>query len=212
MFEENPLSLTPVNFFALECDCHSLPKKGTYPSFATHTIPSTSRLCHEHSFAKVAMGWNEAGLFFQIYVGQPPVRSSSSDIHKGDSIELMIDTRDVKTAGFNTRFCHHFFFLPKAVEGQQAGEMTHFRTEDRHPLCDSNLLVCQTQAHAKDYTMKIFIPSQCLYGYDPKQFDRLGFTYRINRANGKPQHFSVVSQDYQIEQQPSLWASIRLVT
>lgn len=59
--------------------------------------------------------------------------------------------------------------------------------------------------------MKIFIPSQCLYGYDPKQFDRLGFTYRINRAGGQPQHFSVISQEYQIDQQPSLWGSIKLV-
>jgi hypothetical protein len=58
--------------------------------------------------------------------------------------------------------------------------------------------------------MKIFIPSQALYGYDVKQFDRLGFTYRINRTGGKPQHFSVNSQDYQIEQQPSLWSSISL--
>jgi hypothetical protein len=50
-----------------------------------------------------------------------------------------------------------------------------------------------------------------LYGYDPKQFDRVGFTYRINRHGGNPQHFAVVSKDYQIDQQPSLWGSIKLI-
>ena len=123
----------------------------------------------------------------------------------------MIDTRDLKSAGFNTRFCHHFYFLAQAVEGQQAGEITHFRTEDRHPLCDSQALECQIKSSSKDYILQIFIPSQCLYGYDPKQFDRLGFTYRINRVGGHPQHFTVVSEEYQIDQQPSLWGSLRLV-
>lgn len=211
MFEEEPFALTPVNFFAIACDCHHLTKKDLIPPFSTHSLPSTSSLCHEYSFAEVAMGWHEEGLGFQINVDQAYTRSNFPDVERGDSIELMIDTRDLKSAGFNTRFCHHFYFLPKPVEENQYGEITRFRTEDSHPLCDSQLLRCEIRIGKDDYKMKIFIPSQCLYGYDPKQFDRLGFTYRINRASGKPQHFSVVSQEYQIDQQPSLWASIKLV-
>jgi hypothetical protein len=100
--------------------------------------------------------------------------------------------------------------LPQAVEGTIKGEKTHFRTEDSHPLCDPQALYCQAQLRKNDYQMKIFIPSQCLYGYDPRQFNRLGFTYRINRHEGKSQHFSVISPDYQIDQQPSLWGSLIL--
>lgn len=211
MFEEKPLSLTPINFFALSSDCHYLPDIKMAPAFSTHLLPNTSHLCHEYAFAKVAMGWNEAGLAFQIQVDQPLVKANFPDLQRGDSVELFIDTRDLKSAGFNTRFCHHFYFLPEPVGEQLCGEITHFRTEDCHPLCDPHLLQCETYSGKKDYKLKIFIPAQCLYGYDSKQFDRVGFTYRINRMGGKPQHFSVVSQDYQIEQQPSLWSSIRLV-
>jgi hypothetical protein len=210
MFNQTP-SLNPVNFFALACDCRYLAKKEKTPSFSQDTLPSTHRLTQEHSFSKVAMGWHEEGLGFQVQVDQPFTRAVYPDFKRADSIELFIDTRDLKSAGFNTRFCHHFFFLPQPVEGVSCGEITHFRTEDSHSLCDPQLLVSQTNATKNDYKIKIFIPSQCLHGYDPKQFDRLGFTYRINRVGGKPQHFSVVSQDYPIDQQPSLWASLKLV-
>lgn len=211
MFEDQSFALTPSNFFAISCDCHYLSKKDLVPAFSTQSLPTTSHLCHEQAFAKVAMGWHETGLGFYIQVDQPCIRTSFPTIEKGDSIELLIDTRDLKSAGFNTRFCHHFYFLPQAVEGHQYGEITRFRTEDSHPLCDAQLLQCEVKDGLDSYKLKIFIPSQCLYGYDPKQFDRLGFTYRINRASGKPQHFSVVSQEYQIDQQPSLWGSIRLI-
>jgi hypothetical protein len=212
MFEEKPFSFTPVNFFALSWDCPFLAKKELFPSFLTHLLPSTGSLCHEYTFAKVAMGWKEKGIGFQIQIDQPFTRSTFPDLQKGDSVELMIDTRDVKSSGFNTRFCHHFYFLPESIEGQSCGEITHFRTEeDHHPLCDPQLLQCQVQLELNCYKMKIFIPMECLYGYDPKQFDRLGFTYRINRIGGGAQHFSAVSQDYQLDQQPSLWSSIRLI-
>lgn len=211
MFESTLISLNPVQFFALSCDCSYLSRKEQFLSFASHILPSTQCLTGEEHFAKVALGWNEEGIAIQIQVNQPVGDSFYPEIEKGDSVEVFIDTRDLKSAGFNTRFCHHFFFLPQPVEGVAKGEKTHFRTEDQHPLCNPQTLDCQTQLKRNGYVMKIFIPTQCLYGYDPKQFDRLGFTYRINRHKGNPQHFAVVSQDYQIEQQPSLWGSIKLV-
>jgi hypothetical protein len=210
MFENEAFSLNPVHFFALSCDCRYLPRKEQFPSLTKYALPSTDRLTREEIFAKVAMGWNEEGVALHIRVNQPALRSCYPDLEQGDSIELFFDTRDLKSTGFNTRFCHHFFFLPQAVDGVSKGEKTHFRTEDSHPLCDSQLLQTQVQLRKEGYDLKIFIPALCLNGYDPKQFDRLGFTYRINRTAGDPQHFSVVSQDYQIDQQPSLWGSVRL--
>lgn len=210
MFENEFFSLNPVNFFAISCDCHYLSKKDQISS-SKYDLPSTHQLTNEESFAKVTMGWNEEGISFYVQVNQMANRSSYPNIGQGDSVELFLDTRDLKSAGFNTRFCHHFFFLPQAVEEVSKGEITHFRTEDSHPLCDSQELDCLVQLKKREYSIKIFIPSLCLFGYEPKQFDRLGFTYRINRYGGYPQHFSVVSQDYQIDQQPSLWGSLKLI-
>lgn len=133
----------------------------------------------------------------------------------GDSVELFFDTRDVKTSGFNTKFCHHFYFLPEAIENEgeaiQAGEATRFRTEDVHELCSPQLLEVKTTKGGKEVKMDIFIPKECLHGYDPSLFERLGFTYRINRASGSHQFFTANGEDFTIEQQPSLWASIKLI-
>lgn len=211
MFENEFFSVNPVQFFAISCDCHYLSKKDQIPSLTKDLLPSTHRLTQEENFAKVAMGWHEEGVAFHLQVQQAANQSFYPNIEQGDSFEVFLDTRDLKSAGFNTRFCHHFFFLPQDVDGITKGEKTHFRTEDSHPLCDSQALYCQTQLKKNEYTMKIFIPTQCLYGYDPKQFDRLGFTFRINRPHEESQHFSVVSKDYQIDQQPSLWSSIKLM-
>ena len=210
MSEDHSFALNPVQFFALSCDCFYLAKQERVPSWTTYSIPSTHSLTREETFAKLAIGWNEEGIGVQVQVNQPASESCYPQVEKGDSIELFFDTRNLKSAGFNTRFCHHFFFLPQAVEGVIKGEKTHFRTEDNHPLCDPQALDCQTQLRRNQYQMKIFIPTQCLYGYDPKQFNCLGFTYRINRHEGEPQHFSVISQEYQIDQQPSLWGSLSL--
>ena len=216
--EEEFVSITPVNFFQLNIDCAYLHEfaKSKFPSIdgknSRHfLLPDMTSLCSEFSFAQVAMGWHEEGIELYVKVDKPFQRASYPDVEKGDSFEVFIDTRDVKTSGFNTRFCHHFFFLPESIEENIAGEITRFRTEDAHTLCNPNDLKVKSVLKAGNYALNIFIPSQCLHGYDTEQFDRLGFTYRVNRSDGFAQHFSVTSDDYQIEQQPSLWSSLRLV-
>lgn len=217
-FADDFAPITPVNFFQISTDCNYLEglQSATFPllnarNYRKYLLPDTSALCSEASFAQIAMGWNEEGLEFYAAINKPFQRAQYPEVERGDSVEIFIDTRDVKTSGFNTRFCHHFFFLAEAFEGHQAGEITHFRTEDTHPLCDSNDLRVKSQCKATSYTLNIFIPNQCLYGYDPGQFGRIGFTYRVNQFQGFSQHFSVVTDDYQIDQQPSLWGTIRLI-
>ncbi len=208
--------ITPVNFFQLAVKCRKLEGKGQFPALTpkiakSYLLPSTSALCNEENFADVSMGWDEEGLEFLVQVSKEFEEARLPDVSIGDSIEFFIDTRDVKTSGYNTRFCHHFFFLPEAVDGRQAGEITHFRTEDQHPLCDPSELRVKSVFKNGAYHVHCRIPKICLVGYDPKQFDRIGFSYRINRPYWESQHFSVVTADYQLEQQPSLWSSMRLI-
>lgn len=211
MFEEG-FALTPINFFQIGADCNEI--KGPFPHInekAKYLLPSTADLCDDEAFAKVYMGWNQEGIEVQIAVSQAVQVCYYPEVARGDGIELFFDTRDVKTSGHNTRFCHHFFFLPEAVDGHMCGELTRFRTEDVHELCDPNELKVKTKISARGYNMQIFIPASCLYGYGPDQFSRMGFSYRINRYRGHPQHFSAVTEEYQIEQQPSLWGFLKLV-
>lgn len=210
-----PIALVPIHFFSLSFDAYYLSPeeigKKSGELGKKYVLPSTSDLCGEASFAEVALAWNREGLAFQVKVEHPMTYTAYPDVANGDSVELFVDTRDIKTSGYNTRFCHRFYFLPQEVNGHQAGELTHFRGDDSHPLCDSGLLQVRVKPSSKGYSMFIIIPGSCLHGYDPEQFDRLGFTYRINRAHFFPQHFAASGVDYHIEQQPSLWASLNLV-
>jgi hypothetical protein len=211
---EDFIPITPVNFFQMQIECHHVESgfpKITGSKKGKFLLPDTTDLCNDFPFAEMGMGWNREGIELLADIGVPYRQIHYPDVVRGDSVELFFDTRDVKTAGFNTRFCHHFFFLPEEVEGHQAGEITRFRTEDAHELCDSAELKVKAQLKHASYQLQIFIPAHCLFGYDPDQFDRLGFTYRVNRAGGPPQHFCVVTDDYQIDQQPALWSSVKLV-
>lgn len=200
--------LLPIDFFHIVHDLHFLEKKGSLGK--QHQLADFSSFLFETSFAKVAMGWNGAGLSFAVHVGRPFQECFFPEYRKGDSVELFIDTRDLKSAGFLTRFCHHFVILPRAVEGIQAQEVTHFRSEESHELCDADKIELVADFQKSRYELQIFIPSECLHGYDPASFERLGFTYRINRWGGEGQHFAVSSSYLAIEQQPSLWSTLHM--
>jgi hypothetical protein len=202
--------LAPLEFFSLEGEWNY---SKTAPSSKLmrqkFLLPDTSEWLGEEHFADVAVAWNEGGLFIDVFVEKPFEEAIYPRFSEGDAVELFFDTRDLKTAGFPTRFCHQFVFLPQAVQGIQAQEVTHFRTEDTHPLCDASELQLSSEIGKKNYEMQIFIPAACLHGFDPKSFDRIGFNYRIHRYKGVPQHFALSSQHFSIEQHPRLWASFK---
>jgi hypothetical protein len=210
MFEEL-VPLEPVHFFALHIGCHQM--KGEQLE-KKHLFPTLSSFYKAPPFATLSLGWQERGIFCAVQIEGAFDRPSFPHFVEGDSVELFFDTRDVKTTGYTTRFCHHFYFLPYKVadeEVPQAGEITRFRTEDLHELCDPALLQVETIRLKKGSLMKIFIPSESLHGYDPLLFDRLGFTYRINRIGGFSQNFSASGSDFAIESYPSVWASLKLI-
>lgn len=213
MLEENFLPLNPLAFFSVQMDCLYLDPHHPEDKIKRkeYQLPSFEKLTGELPFGEVNMGWNESGLYFFCQVFTPFQDVFYPDVTRGDSLELFIGTRDVKTGSLITKFCHHFFFLPQEIDERQKGEITRFRMEDAHELADPKELQLKSKIHKKGYELNIFIPSQCLHGYDPDQFTRLKTTYRLNRASGPSQHFSVLSNEFGLEQQPSLWSTINLV-
>src|SRR5688500_1335374 len=120
--EEEAVPLAPIGFIQLQSECHYLPPN-TFPTLTKrnlkkYLLPDTSTLCGEEHFAELSIGWNVDGIELLAGVNASITRVSYPEVSRGDSVELFFDTRNVKTSGFNTRFCHHFFFLPEAVEGQ----------------------------------------------------------------------------------------------
>ncbi len=211
VLEQMP-TLLPLEFFSVTSEVFYA---SIYPSSRvmrqSHLLPDTSEWLGEERFAELAMVWSEEGLCIEAFCDQPFQEAHYPLYQSGDALEIFIDTRDVKTAGFATRFCHHFLVLPESVQGVQALEVTHFRTEDTHPLCDPSDLTVTTQFHKQSYHFRVTIPASCLVGYDPQSFDKMGFTYRIHRYGGSPQHFAVSSDHFSIDQSPKLWATLAMI-
>ena len=119
-------------------------------------------------------GWSEEGLYFLAPVTGQFDHPLFPQVTEGDSLELFIDTRDRKDSGFKTEFCHHFYFLPQAVEGHNRGEITRFRAEDAHPLADPDEIVFDRGFPPEEARMKFFLPAAVLVGWNPAEFKRIG--------------------------------------
>lgn len=208
LFEDIP-AMSPVQFFGLAADSHF--RKEALKVEKKDLLPTTSDLLNEEHFADVYSSWNFEKLSFIFVMHVPYQRVIENDFRKGDSIEIFLDTRDLKTKGVVTRFCHHFVFFPLEVQNFYGREISRFRGEDTHRLCHPEDLSIDVSLSSKSYAVSIEIPSHCLHGYDPLSFPRIGFTYQINRFGGKPQHFAVSSEEYLIEQHPATWGTLKLL-
>lgn len=207
MFDEEFPSLKPAGFFEMTVTVPYL-KEGSWQKEiekGAYALPDTGWLLDETHKSKVHLAWREEGLYFFVHVKGAFHEPVYPVIANGDSVELFIDTRGNKAPSYNTKFSHHFYFLPQAFEGHEKGEITTFRTEDAHPLADPDALEFGATGSVKEGKLKGFIPTSVLTGYDPKSCPRIGFSYRINHKNGVPEHFSFPGDLYPLEKDPSLW-------
>ncbi|MES2199819.1 MAG: hypothetical protein V4489_06595 [Chlamydiota bacterium] len=174
-------------------------------------LPDLSDLLAEESLGSLSLSWSPEEISGLICIKKPLETSLFPDYDKGDAIEIFLDTRDNKKSGFVSRFCHQFVFLGKEVNGIRAQEITKFRLEDTHPLCDSSDIFLEIKEKKESYEVAFTLPKEILHGYDPLQFSRLGFAYRIHQHKGKPRHFPFSSKYFEPLKHPSLWASLLLV-
>ncbi len=207
--------LAPIHFFRLTADIKQGKKASPKLLGKGHLLEDTADLLGEEAFADVGVAWHPQGLYVHLHVHKKFEEACYPKFSEGDALELFFDTRDLKDAGFPTRFCHHFLILPQEVQGIRCLELTRFRSEDSHPLYNSegggDKIDIAFHAGSRDYFLDIFFPAEVLHGYDPLSFDRLGLTYTVHRYKNYPQNFSVSSNYVTIAQNPSLWASCRFI-
>ncbi len=201
-------ALLPLDFFAVKGELPYAKDLPTSRWMRKHPLPV---LLGQESFGSIALCWSGEGLVVDLVVHQPFQESSYPRYQEGDSFELFVDTRDLKTTQSITSFCHHFLFLPQSVQGITSQEVTRFRSEDRHPICSSEELSSETSFHNDSYEMRLKIPTSCLFGFDPTAFPKLGLSYRLNRPKRPAQLFSSSREHFLLEQHPRLWASFNLV-
>lgn len=206
---ENFPNIKLLNFFDVGIELEKYLSKAKLLS-KKYLLNSFSSLLNEEEFAKVYMAYDLKGLYFIFDIKTPFTKAFFPEYLRGDSIEIFIDTRSLKTKGYITKFCHHFVFFAEDIKSYKAREITRFRADDMHTLADPKDLKVESFIHPKSYMLDIFIPASSLTGFNPLEINYFSFTYKINRYQMPAQNFCLSSLEHNIEKSPHLWAKMNL--
>jgi hypothetical protein len=207
---ENLNNLNPLNFFDTEIDVFEFENFSKLKN-KKNKLENFSKYLNQEDAADCYVGFNKNGLYFHFDVKQPFTKSTYPEVKTGDSIELFIDTRNLKTKGYITKFCHHFVFFIEEIQNFKAKEITKFSANDMHKICDFNLLKSNVIIKKDSYSIDITIPKECLYGFDIDNFSKIGFCYRVNRYLKTSLNFIVSNNEHNIERSPHLYPSLYLI-
>ena len=182
-----------------------------------HRLPDFGQLESRTAFADVRMAWSHDGLAFDVRVAgkRLPAWCRDNRLEDSDSLQVWIDTRDTHNIHRASRFCHRFIFLP-AGGGRQytepvADQLLIDRARENARPVRPNQVQIRAVVRADGYHLSAFLPGGALTGYEPDEHPRLGFTYRLFDREFGEQTFSA-SSDFPFAADPSLWATLELVS
>jgi hypothetical protein len=178
----------------------------------SYQIPDLMGVEGLKSHAHLYMAWNDEGLYFGLQVNRKSrYKIDPKNYAEGDCLELFLDTRDVKDTHRANRYCHHFYFLPggsgkdgKAPIGRQTSIE---RAREQAPPCPEESIQVAMRRLKKSYQMEIKLPAQGLNGFQPREFNRLGFTYLLHDTELGLQTWSA-GRDQPVTQDPATWGTI----
>jgi hypothetical protein len=197
-------SILPLHFFQPVIEL----EKGNKPEH----LDSFSEYLEEESFSELKMAISEHGIHLELKVLKPFEKALFPDVAKGDSFEFFIDIRANENSSILHKYCHHFVFLPKEVDGIIGCEMTRFKTNDKRDLCNKDDLKVKSSFSKNHYTLDIFIPDIALYGFDLSESSKFKFAYIVHRGGKElPNHFPKCGLDFNFKDHPSLWADLHLI-
>jgi hypothetical protein len=213
-----PLLASPF-LFRFSVPCRRCAKRWSAKGIeldGTHGVPSFGELDGRPVFAELRMGWDFAGIAFQLRVvgkTQTPW-CRIARIEDSDGLHLWIDTRDTHNIHRASRFCHEFVFLPMGggVRHDEAvGRSLMIHRAREHPKSISDRLLSSVSRTFPDgYELRGYIPAAAMTGYDPAEHPRLGFCYAVSDRQLGWQTLSL-GPEFPIQEDPSLWGTLELV-
>ena len=163
------------------------------------------------------VGWNEKGLAFSVRVEgkkrRPWCRVARPE--DSDGIQLCIDTRDVRNIHRATRFCHRLFILPGGSglnQSQPTPLWLPIHRAKAHPNpVPVERITLGGQITDTMYRLDFVIPADALTGYEPLEYNRIGFHYTIIDQDIGNRSF-LTGFPFPHNEDPSLWATLELIT
>jgi hypothetical protein len=131
-----------------------------------------------------------------------------------DGLQVWIDTRDTHNIHRATRYCHRFAFLPggtgRSHDRPTADQLVIARAKDNAPPYRPKDLQVKSKIRSDGYTLTGFIAARSLYGFEPAEHPKLGFTYALLDREKGLQTFSI-GMGFPYEEDPSTWGTLEMV-
>lgn len=182
---------------------------------AEYSLPDMGLLAQGSNAGSLRVGWHDLGMAFQLeIVGRTSrPRCDYGTVLTSDGLQLWIDTRNTQNIHRASKFCHHFAFLPCGASRDRATPMGKqipiARAREEATLCDSRLLLTASDIRADGYTLRVWIPAECLNGYAADSNPHLGFYFMIRDHELGDQYLSI-GAEFPFDQDPSLWWTMDL--
>lgn len=180
----------------------------------SYLVPDLTSVDGEKPFAPLYMAWDERGIWFAWQVkGKTRYKIDPRNYWRGDCLEVWIDTRDLKGAGRANRYCHHFYFLPGGSgpggRGPIARHTTVDRAREQAPPCPEGSIDVGLRRLKRSYQMEVRLPAEGLNGFQPGEFDRLGFNYVLHDIEHGSQSWSI-GRAPPLGNDPGNWGTVEL--
>lgn len=160
------------------------------------------------SLADVYFSVDSEGVSIELKCFVPFLKSYIGNFKRGDALELFFHTRfDAKSAVHNL-FCHHFLFLPDYEGVPIAKEITSWRGGHTRPHASKGDLMLHREFQDNGYSLDIQIDANALHGFDLKEYQNLGFFYRLHTCKGRQTFF--VGERANLDYAVSLWPDCRI--
>ncbi len=175
-------------------------------------LPSLGLLDGRRDWGQVYLTWDANGLYVACRVTgkSRPLQCDSTRFWTGDNFRLMTDMRDTRTIHRASRFCQHFYFLPRGGgdEGEEpvAGTAKVQRATQDAPTVPRGRIRIASVISAAGYTLTGHIPADCLSGFDPADNPRIGVYYMLEDSE-LGQQFLTVGDEMPWWVDPSLWCT-----
>ncbi len=180
-----------------------------------YILPCFAELDSKRAHSEVRGCWNEQGLTFTVRVEgkrQPPWCKESA-LADSDGFRLWIDTRATHNIHRASRFCHSAKFLPagggRMLEEPVAEPQLISRARENPKPAPHGAFQVRSEKRVDGYLLQAHVPAHTLTGYDPGEYDRLGFFYAVCDRELPWQTFTV-GPEFPIAEDPSVWATLEL--
>ena len=180
-----------------------------------YALPDLSALQEGPRFAEIRMAWNVNGVGTRVQVqgkrSKPVCHAPIPE--ESDGVQVWIDTRNTQSIHRASRFCHHFCALPAAEKrrgGPIAVQLPIARAREEAPLARPEQLPVQAELRRDGYVLDLWLPTECLSGFDPEANPRLGF-YILVRDMELGEQYLTVGREFPFASDPSLWSTAELV-